>query len=155
MLRKIIYSGQKNTKFILSYFPDIIEHVYEFEKSVGTISAVFFTTKEGEIEVELKNNQLTLFTIDSLFQKQFRLKIVDKWDEQRYNEMMGDKISYGIVTGAWLSGKTTVCKYYGGLGTMLLIDPKAINEEIKKSYEELPEPPESVPLSAVVDKIKD
>jgi len=56
MLRKIIYSGQKNTKFILSYFPDIIEHVYEFEKSVGTISAVFFTTKEGEIEVELKNN---------------------------------------------------------------------------------------------------
>ena len=44
MLRKIIYSGQKNTKFILSYFPDIIEHVHEFEKNVGNISAVFFTT---------------------------------------------------------------------------------------------------------------
>lgn len=69
MLRKIIFSGQKNTKFILSYFPDIIEHVFEFEKSVANITAVFFTTKEGEIEVELKNNQLTLFTIDSLFQK--------------------------------------------------------------------------------------
>ena len=67
MLRKIIYSGQRNTKFILSYFPDIIEHVHEFEKSVGSISAVFFTTREGEVEVELKNNQLTLFTIDSLF----------------------------------------------------------------------------------------
>jgi hypothetical protein len=67
MLRKIIYSGQKNDRFILSYFPDIIEHVHEFERSVGSISAVFFTTKEGDCEVELKNNQLTLFTIDSLF----------------------------------------------------------------------------------------
>jgi len=56
MLRKIIYSGQKNSLFILSYFPDIIEHVYEFEKNVGTISAVFFTKKDGETEVELKNN---------------------------------------------------------------------------------------------------
>ena len=153
MLRKIIYSGQKNTQFILSYFPDIIEHVYEFEKSVGTISAVFFTTKEGEIEVELKNNQLTLFTIDSLFQKQFRLKIVDKWDEQRYNEMMGDKLNYGIVTGPWLSGKSTVAKHLAAMGNMV-IDSKAIQEEIKKSYEELPDPPESVPVSAVIDVIK-
>ena len=29
-----------------------------------------------------------------------------------------------------------------------------VTEEIKKSYDEMPEPPESVPLSAVIDKIK-
>lgn len=31
ILRKIIYSGNKNNKFILSSFPDIIEHVKSFE----------------------------------------------------------------------------------------------------------------------------
>lgn len=67
MLRKIIFSGQKNTKFILTNFPDIIEHVHEFEENCSKISAVFFTTKQGEVELELKNNNLTLFNIDSLF----------------------------------------------------------------------------------------
>lgn len=33
MLRKIIYSGQHNHKFILNGFPDIIEQVNEFEKN--------------------------------------------------------------------------------------------------------------------------
>lgn len=33
MLRKIIYSGNGNNKFILSSFPDIIEQAKEFEKS--------------------------------------------------------------------------------------------------------------------------
>jgi adenylate kinase family enzyme len=84
MLRKIIFSGQSNNKFILTNFPDVIEHVEEFEKNCATISAIFFTTKEGEVEVEFKNNNLTLFNIDSLFQKQFRLRIVEKWDEKRF-----------------------------------------------------------------------
>ena len=154
MLWKIIYSGQRNTKFILSYFPDIIEHVHEFEKHVGTISAVFFTTREGELEVELKNNQLTLFTIDSLFQKQYWLWIVNKWDETRFNEMMGSKINYGILTGKWLSGKTSICKHYAQKG-MTIIDHKAIHDDIKKSYEELPEPPETVPMEAITEKIKE
>ena len=33
MLRKIIYSGDGRSKFILSSFPDIIEQAKEFEKS--------------------------------------------------------------------------------------------------------------------------
>lgn len=38
---------------------------------------------------------------------------------------------------------------------MTIIDSKAIQEEIKKSYEELPEPPETVPMEAIIDKIKE
>ena len=67
--------------------------------------------------------------------------------------MMGDKLNYGIVTGPWLSGKSTVAKHLSAMGNMV-IDSKAIQEEIKKSYEELPDPPESVPVSAVIDVIK-
>lgn len=68
--------------------------------------------------------------------------------------MMGEKIDYGVLTGEWLSGKTTVCKHYSNLG-FYIIDPKAIHDDIKKSYEELPEPPENVPNDAITDKIKE
>ena len=111
MLRKIVYSGQMQNKFILNGFPDIIEHVNEFEKNCAKISAIFLTTKENENVVEIKNNNLTLFNIDALFQKEFRLKITDTWDFGRFNEMLGSKTDYIIVTGTWCSGKTTVCKY--------------------------------------------
>lgn len=67
---------------------------------------------------------------------------------------MGEKIDYGVITGQWLSGKTTICKHYSNQG-MFIIDSKAIHDDIKKSYEELPEPPESVPNEAITDKIKD
>ena len=38
---------------------------------------------------------------------------------------------------------------------MFIIDPKAIQEEIKKTYEEMPEPPEFVPMEAITEKIKE
>lgn len=68
--------------------------------------------------------------------------------------MMGSKINYGILTGKWLSGKTSICKHYAQKG-MTVIDHKAIHDEIKKTYEELPEPPETVPMEAITDKIKE
>ena len=68
--------------------------------------------------------------------------------------MMGQKIDYGFVTGKWLSGKTAICKHFANQG-MTIIDPKLIHDEIKKSYEELPEPPETVPGEAISDKIKE
>jgi adenylate kinase family enzyme len=66
MLRKIIYSGDGRKKFILSSFPDIIEQAKEFEKSCAMISAIIYTTTPDPV-VEIKNNNLTLFNIDSLF----------------------------------------------------------------------------------------
>jgi len=68
--------------------------------------------------------------------------------------MMGEKIDYGFITGKWLSGKTAICKHFANQG-MTIIDPKLIHDEIKKSYEELPEPPETVPGEAISDKIKE
>lgn len=67
MLRKIIYSGDGRSKFILSSFPDIIEQAKEFEKSCAQISAIIYTTNSSEQIVEIKNNNLTLFNIDALF----------------------------------------------------------------------------------------
>jgi adenylate kinase family enzyme len=75
MLRKIIYSGTSQNKFILSSFPDIIEQAREFERSCSSISAILYLT-DVDGRVEIKNNNLSLFNIDALFQKEFRLKTV-------------------------------------------------------------------------------
>ncbi len=74
MLRRIIYSGDGHNKYILSSFPDIIEQAKEFEKNCSTISAIIYASSAESQYVEIKNNNLTLFNIDALFQKEFRLK---------------------------------------------------------------------------------
>ena len=38
MLRKIIYSGDGRSKFILSSFPDIVDQAREFENTCATLS---------------------------------------------------------------------------------------------------------------------
>jgi hypothetical protein len=44
MLRRIIYSGDTNNKYILSSFPDIIEQAKEFEKNCATINAIIYAS---------------------------------------------------------------------------------------------------------------
>lgn len=83
MLRKIIYSGDGRTRFILSSFPDIIEQAKEFEKSCAAISAIIYASSDDAV-VEIKNNNLTLFNIDALFQKEFRLKTVKQWQPETF-----------------------------------------------------------------------
>jgi len=67
MLKKIIYSGNPElNQFILTSFPDIIEQAKEFENNCARISAIVYSTTQDKI-VEIKNNNLSLFNIDSLF----------------------------------------------------------------------------------------
>jgi adenylate kinase family enzyme len=154
MLRKIIYSGQSQSKFILNGFPDVIEQVNEFEQNCAKISAVFLTSTEGNNVVEIKNNNLTLFNIDALFQKQFRLKITDSWDFGRFNEMLGEKTDYIIVTGTWCSGKTHVCKYLESSYGYKVVDHNQATEECKKRHENDEEPLETVPQGEVLEELK-
>ena len=68
MLKKIIYSGDVNQKhFILTGFPDIIEQAREFELNCCSIKCIIYCTAKGSKTVEIKNNNLSLFNIDSLF----------------------------------------------------------------------------------------
>lgn len=72
MLKKIIYSGQPHLdKFILTSFPDIIEHAKEFEQNCAHIQAIIYSNlpKKGQDDkiVQIKGNNLQLFNIDSLF----------------------------------------------------------------------------------------
>lgn len=111
MLKKIIYSGQPHmNKFILTSFPDIIEQAKEFELNCSQIKAIIYSTAESDI-VEIKNNNLSLFNIDSLFQKEFRLKTMSEWDFSIFSEKLGNKTDYGVILGRQLAGKSTLSKY--------------------------------------------
>jgi adenylate kinase family enzyme len=133
MLRKIIYSGDNRKRFILSSFPDIIEQAREFEKSCAQISAIIYTTTPDPI-VEIKNNNLTLFNIDSLFQKEFRLKILNQNASDLLKEAtLGVDVDYSIVVGFSLSGKTFLSNILVKQFGYKLIDPKAVEEAVKKT----------------------
>lgn len=81
MLRKIIYSGDATKRqFILTSFPDIIDQAKEFEKNCSMIKAIIYCTSNSQF-VEIKNNNLSLFNIDSYFQKDFRLRTMKVSDK--------------------------------------------------------------------------
>jgi adenylate kinase family enzyme len=156
MLRKIIYSGDGRKKFILTSFPDIIDQAREFERSCAAISAIIYTTSESNAEtpiVEIKNNNLTLFNIDALFQKEHRLKTMSKWDDQKWQEIIGagSKIQWSAVVGFPNQGKTVLANILSKHLGFKLIDWKAIEEEVKKSLGTEDAPFEGVPPTAKME----
>jgi adenylate kinase family enzyme len=67
MIKRVIYSGDPTlNKFILTSFPDIIEQAREFETNCSKISSIIYSTTDDKV-VPIKNNNLSLFNIDSLF----------------------------------------------------------------------------------------
>lgn len=80
LLKPIIFSGVKNrNKFVLQGFPETTDQVNAFEECCSTLNAIIFATDKGNV-VDIRNNETSLFNIDSMFQKQFRLKPMDSWD---------------------------------------------------------------------------
>lgn len=154
MLRNIIYSGDGRKKFILSGFPDVVDQAKEFEKSCSTITAIIYATNNEPI-VEIKNNNnLTLFNIDSLFQKEFRLKTMSNWSYQTFSELISNKIDYTVIIGKPLAGKTFICKLLEKHLGFKIIDMKALEEVVKKRLGSEEEPFEGeVPISEVEKEI--
>jgi len=110
MLNKIIYSGQASlNKFILTNFPEQIDQAKEFEAGCSKIAAIIYPTSSSTI-VDIPQKELSMFNIESLFQKEFRLKTMNEWSFQLFNEKLGNKVEYGVLVGESLSGKTETAK---------------------------------------------
>ena len=94
MLKKIIYSGlSSRNKFILTDFPDTIKQAQQFENDCSKITAVIFSAggDAGSSLIEVIDNGLSIESIDSLMQKDNRLKAMRSWDESTFNEHLGDR----------------------------------------------------------------
>lgn len=104
--------------------------------------------------MEVRGDDLSLLNIDSLFAKQFRLKTMEEWDASTFEEHLGKKINWGLLTGRSLSGKTTVANALCGLMKAKVINMTAIAESIKKTLGTEEEPFEGeVPLEKVEEHI--
>lgn len=87
MLKKIIYSGiEGRDKFILCDFPDTIVQACEFEKECAKLRAVIFAAggEDSNTTISIIDNGLSVESIDSLFQKEHRLKTMRAWDESTF-----------------------------------------------------------------------
>lgn len=90
------------------------------------------------------------FSIDSLFSKQFRLKTLKQWDAREFEEQLGNRTEWGIITGRTYSGKSTVATMLAQLNRGKILNMTQIAEECKKRLGTEDEPFEGeVPLSEV------
>jgi hypothetical protein len=133
MLNSIIYCGQSDKKFILVNFPSTIEGATEFEANCAKIAAMIYPNAAGGSKIEVKNDQIAEFNIDSLFQKEFRLKTMNEWSQENFDEAMGKKVIFGIIIGEKCTGKTTIAKHMGDKLEYTVINNDDIKVEIKKS----------------------
>jgi adenylate kinase family enzyme len=136
MLNRIIYSGQKClNKFILSNFPEQIDQVKQFEDRCARVTAIIYPQEEQTI-IDITNQELNNFNIESFFQKDFRLKTMSQWSFQLFQEKLGNKVEFGLVQGKALSGKTEACNILNKNHGFTVIDMNAVAEDIKKALGE-------------------
>lgn len=138
MLKNIIYSGiEERNKFILTDFPDTIKQAQEFEGNCAKISAVIFAAggDNASSVLDIIENGLSVESIDSLVQKEHRLKPMRSWDENTFNEHLGNKTEWGIVMGQSLSGKSLVARLVSENANSKVIDLAKMAEDIRPRLE--------------------
>lgn len=132
MLRKFIYSGNKREqRYVLTMFPETTDEAIEFENNCSNFSAIVYASQDDPM-VEIASSNLTLFNIDGLYNKKFKLRVMNQWDAVQFNELLGDKVDYSVLLGRSLSGKTTVAKYLVEKCGFTVFDMKFIEEDLKK-----------------------
>lgn len=132
LLQPIIYSGvEGRDKFLLVSFPETTEQVNAFEEQCSTLNAIIFATDKGNV-VDIRNNETSLFNIDSMFQKQFRLKPMNSWDFEQFQEHLGNNINWGIITARAFAGRSEVAKEMAKLTSGRCINMETVAEECKK-----------------------
>lgn len=88
--------------------------------------------------------------IDTLFSKQFRLKTMNNWDQSTFEEHLGKKVSWGIVTGRDYSGSAMVAQELCAIVNGKQIKMAAVSEDLKKKMGTEEEPFEGeVPVADV------
>ena len=138
MLKKIIYSGiDGRDKFILTDFPDTIKQAQEFEDHCAKITAVIFSAagESNSSFTEIIDNGLSIESIDSLLEKEHRIKTMYGWDESTFNDHLGNKTEYAIIIGAPLSGKSTVARIIAENANGKVFEMAKVAEEIRPKLE--------------------
>ena len=150
-LRKYLYSLDRHKKFLLINFPDEIAQLRLLEKACCHVAKDFyFYPEQGEILVKTE-----LCTIETLMKKTNRLIPITMFNPDLLERYYGDNLTYAVILGAPLSGKTAVAKRIEKSGYTLL-DGNVLTEDIKKKLATEDNPAENitVTLEQLLDEIK-
>jgi len=103
--------------------------------------------------VEIKGNNLTLNNIDTIFQKNFKLKTMTEWSYQLFEEKLGNKTQFGVIVGKSLSGKTTIAKKLESSLGYKILDMGAIQTAVQAKLTPEGEEPVAVPIAEVEKEV--
>ena len=147
LLKKVIYSGNDKTKFILNQFPETQKDAQVFEEQCAKVAAIVYASGEEPV-VEILGNSLEVFSIDTLFQKQFKLKTMKGWDATTFNEQMGKKTEWSILLGRKYSGSDSLGGLISKLTAGKIVNMDTIEKDItkKRLYPEEEEGAETDPI---------
>lgn len=101
------------------------------------MTAVIFAAggEDSSTVIEIIDNGLSIESIDSLLQKEHRLKSMRRWDESTFNEHLGNKTEWAIVLGQSFSGKSVVAGVVNDSTCGKIIDLTKIAEDIRPKLE--------------------
>jgi hypothetical protein len=89
-----------------------------------------------------------------MFQKDFKLKTMKKWDPNTFLDFLGQKVNWALVTGREYSGRAMVAAELGNMMRSKVIDMNKISEDCKKKMGTEEEPFEGeVPIKKVEEAV--
>jgi hypothetical protein len=94
---------------------------------------MIYPNAAGGSKVEIMNDKVAEFNIESLFQKEYRLKPMTEWSTEKFDEAMGRKVSYGIILGEKCTGKKTIARFMGSKLEYKVIIPSEVEATVRKS----------------------
>jgi len=96
---------------------------------------IFASSGDDAGRIEIIDNGLSIESIDSLMQKDYRLKAMGAWDEATFNEHLGGRTNWGLVMGGTMTGKSHVAKIVADNTKGKVVDMNAMAELIRPRLE--------------------
>jgi len=158
LLKRIIYSGiDGHNKFVVNDFLNDTEEARWFEIKCAKLAAVLYASDKGPT-VELASDKFNSNMVETFFSRFYKVKTMTSWDASVFDEHLGKRTKWGLVTGRSYSGADQVAKDLCNMVNGSQISMKQIEEDIRKSLSTDEEPFEGeVPIAdvekAVVEQV--
>ena len=140
MLRKLIYSGSNQQKFVITKFPDEVSQLQLFEDTCCHILWEFYIYPEKE-PLFISPSEGTIETYMNL---DHRLTVTSSFNIGDLEKYYGRNLQYILIDGPKLSGKTTIAKGIAEKYNYKLIETAGMTEELKKKFATEENPAESI-----------
>ena len=116
---------------MLMGWPTVDSDAEVFEENCSKINAIIYTTAKGKPNIEIAN--ANDYTLETAFSQLFKLKTMNDWDESTFEEHLGRKVSWGIVTGRQFGGIELVSSELESCVSGHTINMTNVAENLKKA----------------------